>query len=204
MDKMFSRSARKRARKFVRKGLDKPQQYIVQELDRLGIEGRSILEVGCGTGGLHLTLLKKGAASAVGIEVAGGMITEAKRLAAELGLADRTTYIRGDFLTANGSIPTADVVLMDKVLCCYADPRALIERSAIKAKSYVAVSYPRDALFARLAFGSGEKVGKALRWSFHPFYHNPAVLEGLMVEAGLENIASYTTLIWQIRVLRKK
>ena len=203
-DKMFSSQAKRYAKRFRRRGLDRAQRYVVAELERFGVEGTSILEIGCGIGGLHLTLLRKGAASAFGVEISGGMIAKARELAIELNVSERTKYLQGDFVSAHGEIPSADIVVMDKVLCCYADPNLLIQRSAVRANAFYAVSYPRDRWLARIGFGSSQRIGKLLRWSFHPFYHEPSELDRMVQQQGLREVASQTTPIWQVKVFRRE
>jgi len=46
------------------------QRQIVETLESLGLDGVSLLEVGCGVGILHQTLLEKGAATALGVDLA--------------------------------------------------------------------------------------------------------------------------------------
>ena len=173
-DKLFSRQADRYARKFRKKGLDRAQRAIMRALEQRGLRGRSVLEVGCGVGGLILSLLRKGGSSGFGIEVSQGMVARAKEFAREFGVSDLVTYVQGDFASLEVDVPMADIVVLDKVLCCYPDPEVLIERSSAKAEIFYAVSYPRDALVARLYFTATERMGTMLKWSFHPFYHKPA------------------------------
>ena len=199
-DRMFSRQARRYARKFRRKGLDNSQRLIFNGLKETGIIGKSVLEIGCGVGGLHLTLLKEGAASALGVEVSSGMRAQARTLAQGMGLADRVDYQQGDFITVSGKVPTADIVVMDKVLCCYADPGLLIAQSAAKVITTFAVSYPRKSVLSKLVFKPMEKVGSLMRWSFHPFYHEPDNLDEMIRQHGFRETYSGVTPIWQVRV----
>lgn len=199
-DRIFSAQARRYARKFRRKGLDRAQREILRALAVVGVENRSILEVGCGVGGLHLNLLKSGARTALGVDLSTGMIEEAKKLAREFGVIERASYWQGDLVVSNGAIPQSDIVILDKVLCCYADPRALIEISAGKAGMLYAVSYPRNAWLATIGFTISQWIGTLFRWSFHPYYHKPAWLDELVKQQGLQEIAAGTTPIWQIRL----
>jgi ubiquinone/menaquinone biosynthesis C-methylase UbiE len=84
-------------RRYRRKGLDENQQHIVQALESLGLKGASLLEVGCGVGVLHQTLLEKGAANAIGIDLAPRMLELAENRAVERQLSQRTEYRAGDF-----------------------------------------------------------------------------------------------------------
>ena len=198
--KYFSRSAGYYARKFRRRGLDAPQRILVKALRSLGLHAKTVLEIGCGVGGLHLTLLREGAASAFGVEVSDGMIEKAQELASEMGFTSRVAYRVGDFAETNGSVPRSDIVVMDKVLCCYADPGALTRKSAAKCGEVFAVSYPRNAILPRLWFTFTAQIGKILRWSFHPLYHEPADLDAAILAEGFREVYSGTTVVWQVKV----
>jgi 2-polyprenyl-3-methyl-5-hydroxy-6-metoxy-1,4-benzoquinol methylase len=202
-DRFFSRSARHYARKFRRHGLDAPQRLLADGLDGMGIREATLIEVGCGVGGLHLSLLDRGAASAQGVELSDGMISQARALASERGVEERVRYLRGDFVEVADQVEHSDIVVMDKVLCCYADPVELIHTSALKARSLLAVSYPRQGMLARLSFGLAQRVGKVLRWSFHPFYHATDLLERSIGEEGFVEAYSSATVIWQVKIFRK-
>src|SRR5207248_507534 len=86
-------------------------------LDHGGLQGQSVLELGCGLGGLSLTMLSRGAARATGVDLSPVAINEASRLAREAGLGDRASFSVGD--AAQVELSTADVVVLDKVICCY-------------------------------------------------------------------------------------
>ena len=45
-------------RRYRRKGLDDNQLQLVRELESMGLDGLTLLEVGCGVGALHQTLLE--------------------------------------------------------------------------------------------------------------------------------------------------
>ena len=97
MSKMYERRYR-------RKGLDANQLQMVEALESNGLEGVSLLDVGCGVGALHQTLLEKGAASAVGIDLAPRMLELAEIRARELQLDQRTSYKPGDFVEMSDAI----------------------------------------------------------------------------------------------------
>ena len=203
-DKIFSRQANRYARKFRKNGLDRPQRLIVQRLERFGVEGKSVLEIGCGVGGLLLALLEKGGRSACGVEISEGMIAKARELARESGVSERVSYVQGDFVPSYANVPQADIVVMDKVLCCYPDPKMLIERSTVKAGVLYAVSYPRESWLSKLFFTTSERLGTLLRWSFHPFYHEPRELEALIRRQGMEEVDSRATPMWQVKMFQRK
>ena len=62
---------------------------MVEFLERRGIEGASVLEVGGGVGEIQIELLKRGAARAVNLELSPAYDAEASLLLQEAGLQDR-------------------------------------------------------------------------------------------------------------------
>lgn len=202
-EKFFSRKATTYAWRHRWLGLDRVQKLIAWELHSIGLASRSILEVGCGTGALHLELLKKGASRAVGVDISSEMITRARAFAAHNCFADRTEYHVGDFATLDGEIGPADIVILDKVVCCYESPGLLLAAAAARCSDVCIASYPRDAVMPRMMFRTMEWLGERLGWSFHPYYHEPRVLRGLIEGLGLKRIAERKTIVWQVDVYQK-
>jgi hypothetical protein len=50
----------------------------------------------------------------------------------------------GDFVALAPALSAADVVTLDRVICCYDDMPALVGRSAALAERLYGVVYPRD------------------------------------------------------------
>ena len=74
-------------------------------LDGLSLRGRTVLDIGCGAGGITLHLIEKhNAAQATGFDVEEPVIEAARRRADMRGLGDRATFVQGD----PGPLPFAD------------------------------------------------------------------------------------------------
>ena len=204
MDRFFSKSAARYARRFRRKGPDKPSKVLIEALTSHDLQGKTILDVGCGSGDVHLTLLDRGAASAEGIDVSSGMLDQARDLARSMGHESRVVYRQGDFLEQEPSKQPADIVILDKVLCCYEFPEKLIQKAASRSGDFIALSYPSTSLLSAISFRFMNRLGRLLRWSFYPFYHDPDLLLDLAVQSGLKPVFSDRTLIWQITILRRE
>ena len=169
-----------------------------------GIQGFSLLDIGCGVGGVHLTLLKGGASTAQAVEVSAGMIEAAMGLSKEMKLDSRVEHIHGDFVGLDGGIRVADVVILDKVVCCYPDYELLLGKATARTKRFLAISYPGRRRISRIVFGGMHRLGQLLGWSFHPYYHEPAGIDGLIERNGFTKQFSDTTLMWQIKVFSKR
>jgi hypothetical protein len=64
-------------------------------------------------------------------------------------VSERTDYRRGDFTAMAHTLPDADVVILDKVVCCYPHWELMVDRSLSKARRLYALTYPRDRAEAR-------------------------------------------------------
>ena len=129
----------RRARKKPVSGVAKP---LLEALEEAGISGRTVLELGCGVGDLAIEAVRRGASGARGFDLSARAVAEARRLAADRGVGERTAFEVGD--GAKAELPTADVVVLNRVFCCYPDVGALLERSIAAAESVYAFTIPRS------------------------------------------------------------
>src|SRR3954447_11189857 len=89
-DRLFNEKfARRMAKRYRKRGLDKTSRRIVAFLEERGLEGVTVLEVGGGGGEIQIELLERGAARAVNLELSAGYDDEAARLLREHGLEER-------------------------------------------------------------------------------------------------------------------
>ena len=114
--------------------------HLLVGLSEAGLRERSVLDVGCGIGDLALATLSRGASRATGIDLSARAIEQAAALAAERGFSDRATFEVGD--GSKVALPKADVVVLNRVLCCYADAEGLLARTLAAAGSVYAFTAP--------------------------------------------------------------
>src|SRR5215217_7594148 len=85
-DEFFGASfAGRVAKRYRKRGLDRTSRRIVAFLERAGVQQATVLEIGGGVGEIQLELLKRGAASAVNLELSPAYDAEARRLLREAG-----------------------------------------------------------------------------------------------------------------------
>ncbi len=66
-------------------------------LEKVTIQGKTGLDIGCGAGGVTLHLVRHhGAAHVTGFDVEGPVVEAARAMAARHGLSDRLTFVRDD------------------------------------------------------------------------------------------------------------
>ena len=197
--RFFSWFARRYRRRFQRKGFEPLQRSLLEGIAQAGVRSATILEIGCGVGALHQYLLKQGAASAVGVDLAPRMIEEAEALAREYGLADRARYRVGDFVEEAGTFDPADVVILDKVICCYPDARRIVETSAARARRTYAYSIPRNRWYTRLSVSLTALAFRLLRSDFRPYVHDPEKIDAWLTAAGFARRYEARTVAWLAR-----
>ena len=190
-------------RRYRRHGLEAVQRRLLEGLTAAGVAGDSVLEIGCGTGELQRHVLAAGAGSAVGIDVAGGMIAKAQAAAAQAGLDERTTYLVGDAVERAADLPPAALVVLDKVLCCYPEIDALLEVSLERTQRLYAVVVPRSHWLVAAVWRLAIAVFKLLRSSFHPFYHDWHRTAEAIAGAGFRRIFAARTLAWEAWIFHR-
>jgi magnesium-protoporphyrin O-methyltransferase len=183
---------------------------LMTALDGVGLRGRSVLDIGCGTGDLALATLARGASRAAGIDLGTGAIENAKTLAAERGLADRAAFSVGDGSSAE--LPASDVVILNRVVCCYPDARALLDNSLAAAGSVFAITAPVDrgpvGLYNRTTariWNRWYALRRAKYRGFRTFVHDVAGLDERIRRAGFEpRTRSRRRVVWELAVYTRE
>lgn len=196
----FGWMSRMYERRYRRKGLDKNQRGLLDALVAYDVEGARLLEVGCGVGELHQTLLQRGAAEAFGVDLAPRMLEVAETRARERGLHDQTEYRLGDFVEIIEEVPVADVTVLDKVVCCYPAPVALLGAALSRTRRIVALSYPKRNRFT-IVWNALWNLGFwLLRSDFRGFVHSSSLVENTLRDAGLTKVYEHNSALWHNQV----
>ena len=196
----FSWMSKLSDRRYRSKGLDDNQLQIVDALASLGIDGVSILEVGCGVGELHQTLLEKGAATAIGVDLAPRMLEFAENRARERQLEQRTKYELGDFVELSDTFETVDITVMDKVVCCYPAPGELVEAAASRTRSAIALTYGRSHFFSKLSNHLWNFGFWLFRSDFRGFVHDPKFVQQSIEARGFHRVFNHDSPMWHTQV----
>ena len=194
------RLARRELAHYRRRGARKTTRMLLDALRLAGVRDATVIDVGGGVGVIHHELLDAGAASAVHVDAASHYIDAARLEAVRRGHGDRVTFRYGDFVAVAPSLPSADVVTLDRVLCCYHDMRALVAASASHAGRLYGVVYPRETLLVRLGAPIINLLMRLRRSAFRVFVHPTREVDAAVRDAGLAPRWRATTLLWQVVV----
>jgi 2-polyprenyl-3-methyl-5-hydroxy-6-metoxy-1,4-benzoquinol methylase len=203
-DRFFGRRlARHAAARYCRKGLDDTAQKMVEFLEERGIEGATVLEIGGGVGDLQLELLKRGAARTVNLELSPAYDEEAERLLRETGFEGRAERRLHDIAEAPGAVEPADVVVLNRVVCCYPDYERLLGAAASHARRLLVFSYPRRNAVSRLLVRGQNLAFRLLRKEFRTFAHPPEQMLAVLEQHGLRRTFAHRPLVWQAAGLER-
>ena len=202
--RIFSESsARNEARRYRRKGLDATSRRIVDFLRGQGVEGRTVLEVGGGIGAVQLELLKAGATRAVSVELTPTYEEVARELLDEAGLADRVERKVVDLAAASDEVEGADIVVLNRVICCYPDMPRLAGAAADHTRQVLVMSYPRRAWWTGIGLGIANLIFRITRLEFQVFLHRPEQILATSESRGLRTVQDQTGLLWTVAGLRR-
>ncbi len=191
------------AKRYRRRGLDAPSRRLVELLKQRGLQGRTLLEVGGGVGAIQIELLKSGLARAVSIELTPTYEEAAASLLRDAGFEDRVDRRVLDFAEAAAEVAAADIVVMNRVVCCYPDMPRLVGAAAEHARELLVLTFPRQAWWTRLGLALGNLVFRVGRMQFHVFLHPPARILATAQQHGLTTALDQRGLVWQVAALQR-
>lgn len=193
-----AKTARRDLRRFRRRGPPESTRLLIDDLRAAGVAGASLLDIGGGVGAIHHALIGAGARDAVHVDVSSDYIAAAREEAVRRGHGDRVRFIHGDFVQVAPTLPDAEVVTLDRVICCYPDMEALVTAAAAKARRVFGAVYPRDVWWVRLAVRGVNLVLGVRRSAFRTFVHPPAAIDAVLRQHGLERRALRRTTVWEV------
>jgi 2-polyprenyl-3-methyl-5-hydroxy-6-metoxy-1,4-benzoquinol methylase len=193
--------SRRDARKYRRRGLDVRARRMLRALEKhIDLQGRTSLEVGIGTGGFTVELLRRGVAAATGVDAIDNQLAQARVLANEAGVGERLQLTQGDFTEVAADLPIVDVVVLDRVVCCYPDWRMLLERAAAQTRSVMVLSYPRATWYNRIWIALANLAMRVLRRAFRMHLHPPVAMQALLRSRGFQPRVIGHRLAWELLV----
>jgi len=198
------KTAERELSRYRRKGPEGSTRLLIDALRAGGVEGLSLLDIGGGVGVIQHELFKAGIKAATDVDASSSYLAAARSEAERLGHAGLTAFHHGNFVELAAEIGSADIVTLDRVICCYPDMQALVSLSADRARRVYAVVFPRDGWLMDLASFFGNLMLRLSRNQFRFFVHPTAQIEAILGARGFER-RSYRThgLIWQVIVFAR-
>jgi 2-polyprenyl-3-methyl-5-hydroxy-6-metoxy-1,4-benzoquinol methylase len=107
------------------------------------IQGKTVIDIGCGPGHYSVALAAQGAARVLGVDFAPGMIDISRKRAEGAGVADRCTFTLGDFLAVSGD-EKFDYAIVMGFMDYIEDAGALMRKVLGVCRGKAFFSFPAD------------------------------------------------------------
>ena len=199
--------ARKSLKRFRRRGPDRTTRLLIEglrlELDRDRKPGTRLLDIGAGVGVIHHVLLTDSVERAVHIDASTAHLTAAREETERRGHNELVEFMRGDFVDIADQVAPADVVTLDRVICCYHDMPRLVRLSAGHARRLYGAVYPRGTVLMRAGIAAINLLMRIKRSPFRTFQHNPVEIDAVLRAAGLQRRHIRRSFGWEIVVYER-
>lgn len=185
-------------RRYRKQGPDATTRALIEAIRAEGIEGASLLDIGGGIGAIQLELLAAGLGRSTSVDASQAYVAVARDEAVSRGYGDRTSHRFGTLADVQAAVEAADVVTLDRVVCCTSDLPALLGTAVDRARRMVGLVYPRptwwNRVAARVINAFGWLTRDPTRWQLHP----EAEIRGILRRAGFERREVDRTFVWQV------
>jgi 2-polyprenyl-3-methyl-5-hydroxy-6-metoxy-1,4-benzoquinol methylase len=181
-------------------GMAKTTRLLVEALQAQGVDDMTLLDIGGGVGAIAHALLEGGVCQATDVDASTAYLAAAREEALRRGFADRMSFQYGDFVAIAPTLSASDIVTLDRVICCYDDMPALVERSAALAERLYGVVYPRDTWWFHLFTWARSIIRTVRREPMRFFVYPTAAVDATIRAEGLEQRLRQTSGPWQIVV----
>lgn len=109
------------------KGEDTIKNYLGYTDKNEMFKNKTVLDIGCGAGGKSLYYITQGASHVYGVDVVESYKEESEKLAADLNLSDKFTFICADAKKLPYPDNTFDTVIMNDAMEHVAEPEAVLK-----------------------------------------------------------------------------
>ncbi len=202
IESRFDRAyVKKKLDRYHRKGPKKTTVMLVDAIVEHMQDGMTLLDIGGGIGDIQHMLIPQGVASTINCEAAGAFLEACEAEAARRGYADRIRHVQGDFVEIAGEVPGADIVTLDRVICCYPDMPELVQASLAKAAKLYGIVIPSNNWLIKFFTSVYYNVRFLLqRNPFRVFNHPLEAIEEIIRSNGFKQIYNQKSSGWVIQL----
>lgn len=191
-------------KRYRRKGPPKQTRLILDAIRSLGLQDIELLDIGGGIGTIHHELLRSTATKATHVDASSAYLKIAREEAARRGNAERVNFIHADFTDIAKDLPEADIVTLDRVVCCYPDFRGLLQAAAAHGRTALAFTYPREAWYLRSVFKIVDFFQNLRKDPFRIFLHPISEMDSLLHSEGFERVRLHRLFVWEMALYQKR
>lgn len=204
-DKTFGeQQAKADIRSYRKRGPADQTKLMLQAIRSLKIKNADLLDIGGGIGVIHHELLEDVAEKATHVDASSAYLKVAREEAARRHHAERVRFVHADFTDVAAEIPVADVVTLDRVVCCYPDFRGLLKGAAEHSRRAVVLTYPREIWYLKIGFRVARFFQNLGKDPFRIFLHPIAEMDSLLEHEGFERVSLHRLFVWEMALYQKR
>jgi len=189
---------RRELAEYRRHGAASATRLLIEALQAENIEGMTLLDIGGGLGAIQHALVPAGVSSALDVDASAAYLAAAREEAKRRGLAERIRFVHGNFVELASAIPPADLVTLDRVICCFHDMPALVSLSAARAQKLYGVVFPHDTWCRRLFNQVCNGMLAIARRPIHFYVYRADAIDAVAHAQGLERRFCCVVDRWQV------
>ena len=203
-DQFDAAIAQRDLRRFRRRGPDAPTRHILQAVQSHSLPAQpTLLDVGGGVGVIHHVLLDRGFRQATHVDASDAYLAAAAEETERLGHGGRVQFLLADFTAQAETVSGADVVTLDRVVCCDPNYARMLSSAANRARHLLAFSYPRPRWLTRLMVTAANALRQLRGRSFRAYVHSPAAMRTVLERAGMRHAWAGGTWIWAVELFER-
>lgn len=195
--------AKAQLKDYHRHGPPKQTKLLLQAIRSLRLKNAKLIDIGGGIGVIHHELLEDVAQEATHVDASSAYLKKAKEEATRRGHAERVNFIHADFTEVASALPKADIVTLDRVVCCYPDFRRLLQAAAEHSGRALAFTYPRETWYFRIGLKVINFFQRLRNDPFRVFLHPVAEMDALLNREGLERVTLRRLFVWEMAVYQR-
>ncbi len=201
LQKLFNdKQARKDLKRLFKKGPNKPTRLLLHQLETMPVEEMTLLDIGGGVGAIQKYLAERGIRAITDVDASPAYLKAAEETARKSGYWERARFIFGNFVEKAPEVEPADIVTLDRVLCCFPDVESLVRYSVQKARRVYGVIFPRDNWLIRLGVTVLNVFLMLTRNPFRTYVHPTAMVDAIVTSEGFGLTYQAFSGPWQVRL----
>jgi len=197
-------SARADIRSYRKRGPARQTKLLLEAIRSLHLKNAALLDIGGGIGAIHHELLEDVATKATHVDASSAYLKEAREEAARREHSERVNFVHADFTDVAGELPKADIVTLDRVICCYPNFRGLLSAAAEHSSNTLALTYPREVWYLRVGFKIVNFFQSLGKDPFRIFLHPIHEIDLLLKREGFRRLSVRRLFVWEIALYQKE
>jgi 2-polyprenyl-3-methyl-5-hydroxy-6-metoxy-1,4-benzoquinol methylase len=161
-------------------------------------DDQTLLDIGGGVGAIAHELLHAGLSQAVQVDASASYLAASEQEATRRGNRERMSYHYGDFVELGPGLAQADIVTLDRVICCYPDAERLVSASVGKARHLYGLVFPRERVLTHAGVCVTNAWFRLRRSDFRTYVHPTQQVESIIYQHGFRRTSLRHSFLWQV------